>query len=248
MIWLATSVTPACGGAIADTGTSATQLTAGQAGDLRFMREEEKLARDVYQALGETWEVRAFDRIATAEQRHMDAMLALLEGYAVADPSSGRGSGDFQDATLAALYTQLVARGRTSLVEALRVGAEIEELDLSDLAARTAPDLPADIAATYANLARGSRNHLRAFHALLTARGETYTPTHLAQADYDAIVSSPRERGDGSCMGQGRGRHGGMGRGRDPGGMGQGGMGGMGQGGMGQGRGPRGRGQGGMGP
>ena len=42
------------------------------------MRLEEKLARDVYLTLGETYKQRMFVNIPESEQRHMDAVKALL--------------------------------------------------------------------------------------------------------------------------------------------------------------------------
>ncbi len=87
----------------------------------------------------------------------------------------------------------MVAQGSASLVEALQVGALIEELDIADLRARasTAPD----VQFVFDNLERGSRNHLRAFVRQLNSRGATYAPSHLSRADFDAIVTSPMERG-----------------------------------------------------
>lgn len=55
--------------------------------DLTLMREEEKLARDVYWALGDIWTFRIFANISQSEQVHMDAMLALLEKYELQDPA-----------------------------------------------------------------------------------------------------------------------------------------------------------------
>jgi hypothetical protein len=49
----------------------------------------------------------------------------------------------------------------------------------------------------YANLERGSRNHLRAFVSELESRGVVYEPTQLDPAVFDAIVSSEFERGPG---------------------------------------------------
>ncbi|MDP2030099.1 MAG: DUF2202 domain-containing protein [Thiobacillus sp.] len=49
--------------------------------DLLFMREEEKLARDVYLTLYETWGLAVFSNIASSEQSHMDALLKLLRTY-----------------------------------------------------------------------------------------------------------------------------------------------------------------------
>jgi hypothetical protein len=173
--------------------TTEAQLSAVERADLLWMREEEKLARDVYAA--HVAEGNVFANIARSEQTHMDAVLQLLETYALADPAVGRGAGQFVDAELQQLYDMLAARAERSTEEALRVAAEIEELDLLDLddaIARTTHD---DIARVYDSLARGSRNHLRATVSNLARRGVTYAPLHLTQADFDAILASATERG-----------------------------------------------------
>lgn len=170
-------------------------LTPEERAGLIWMREEEKLAHDVYTALGDQWGTRIFTNIASAEQTHTDAVKALLDRYDIADPSVGTGAGTFTDPDIQALYTTLVSQGSTSLVDALTVGAAIEDLDIADLRARatTTPD----IALVYANLEQGSRNHMRAFATQLTRNGASYTPTHISQDDYNAIVSSNTERGAG---------------------------------------------------
>ncbi|MCL4139766.1 UNVERIFIED_CONTAM: hypothetical protein GTU68_066166 [Idotea baltica] len=157
------------------------------------MREEEKLALDVYQELYEVWGLAIFDNISAAEQTHTDSVKTLLDRYDIADPAFAQPSGIFQNADLQALYDDLVARGSASVTEALLVGAFIEELDIADLQAR-ASDEPA-IALVYSNLERGSRNHLRAFIRQLQTRDETYTPSYISQADFDFIINSPTERG-----------------------------------------------------
>lgn len=170
-------------------------LTEEEVAGLVWMREEEKLARDVYTTLGEQYDLRIFDNISGAEQTHMDSVLVLLERYGIADPAAGKAVGDFTDPVLQGLYDQLVAAGSESLVAALSVGAEIEELDIVDLRDRATET--ADIALVYSNLERGSRNHLRAFTRQLANNDATYTPTHLSQVDYDAIVSGDMEQGAG---------------------------------------------------
>ena len=57
---------------------------------LQFMREEEKLARDVYLRLHQQWNMQVFANIAKSEQRHMDAMKCLLDKYELADPAEGK--------------------------------------------------------------------------------------------------------------------------------------------------------------
>ena len=177
------------------TTVAVSSLDADEAEGLLWMREEEKLARDVYLALDELWNLRVFSNIARSEQTHMDALETLLDRYGLEDPAAGNPAGVFTDPAIQGLYDELVARGRTSPVEALMVGATIEDLDIVDLRER-ATDVP-DIAAVYANLEQGSGNHLRAFVTNLERRGATYEPAYLTQDDFDAIVSAPRTRGQG---------------------------------------------------
>ncbi len=172
------------------------KLESDDAEGLAFMREEEKLAGDVYRALYEVWRLPIFDNIQAAEQTHTSAVESLLVRYDLADPALDRPAGDFENEALQNLYDELVARGSESTTEALAVGALIEELDISDLQARASTN--PDIALVYANLERGSRNHLRAFTRQLDRNGLTYTPVHLTQDAFDDIVSTDTERGRGA--------------------------------------------------
>jgi hypothetical protein len=63
------------------------ELSAEEAASLLFMREEEKLARDVYNTLSATWGIQSFSIIASSEQRHMDEIKVLLDRYALTDPT-----------------------------------------------------------------------------------------------------------------------------------------------------------------
>lgn len=181
-------------GVAADATSSA--LSQQERDDLLFLREEEKLARDVYGALnGQVAMV--FSNIAMSEQRHMDQVLALLNSYGLPDPAAGMAAGSFANPTLQALYATLVQRGGASANAALAVGAEIEELDIADIRRLRTHTTRPDINAVYDSLELGSRNHLRTFYSRIVAAGSTYTPTHLDQASFDAIVNSPREMGGG---------------------------------------------------
>ncbi len=174
-------------------------LSAAEADGLRYMREEEKLARDVYTVLFDRWGLRIFQNIASSEQQHMDRVGVLLERYGLADPTAGMQPGVFSDPTLQQLYTQLVAQGQISLGDALKVGATIEEVDIVDLQARLTPTTAADITQTYTALLHGSHNHLRAFvRTLQRQTGETYQPQYLDQATYAAIINTPAETNPGN--------------------------------------------------
>jgi hypothetical protein len=112
---------------------TATTLSADEAAGLIFMREEEKLAHDVYVTIYQQYGLSIFNNIARSEAPHMAAIKTLLDRYGIADPAAGKAVGVFADAPLQALYNQLVAQGRQSLSAALKVGGAIEESDILDL-------------------------------------------------------------------------------------------------------------------
>jgi hypothetical protein len=132
------------------------------------MREEEKLARDVYSHFYDLWQLPAFNYIAVSEQRHMDAIGNLMEKYGVSDPAVGNDQGVFTNTELQSLYDQLTGRGSESVEAALKVGVLIEETDIADLQAGLEETTHADIARVYSNLLNGSYNHLAAFNNELT--------------------------------------------------------------------------------
>ena len=191
-------------------GSPQVWLTVDEARDLTFLREEEKLARDVYLVLEAQWGLAVFGNIARSEQTHTDAVLGLLNTYHLPDPVGGQPVGVFTSSTLQKLFDQLVAAGRQSQEQALLVGATIEDLDLADLEEMTARTRKPDLLQVYANLSKGSRNHLRAFTRQLSAAGVSYAPQFIDQATYDAIVGTgseagPADPGQGAGRGAGRG-------------------------------------------
>lgn len=171
------------------------ELSEAEIKGLLHMREEEKLARDVYLTLYQNWDHQVFQNIARSEQRHMDAVKALLDKYNIIDPVIDDTVGVFSEQKILNLYYELVQEGRISLVKALRVGALIEDLDIFDLKEFLQVADNVDIQTVYQNLMKGSRNHLRAFVSQLTAYGESYAGSYLPQEEIDEIVNSPMERG-----------------------------------------------------
>jgi hypothetical protein len=171
-------------------------ISAAEGAGLVYMREEEKLAHDVYIYLDSLWHHNTFANIAISEQTHTEAVLFLLDRYSITDPVGMNGEGVFSDPALQGLYDSLTARGSASLLDALIVGAEIEEIDLIDLETRLAEVVDnEDIVLVYENLMKGSRNHLRAFVRALEQQNVVYEPQHLSQEEYDAIVHTPIETG-----------------------------------------------------
>ncbi|HNO79041.1 MAG TPA: DUF2202 domain-containing protein [Phycisphaerae bacterium] len=163
-------------------------LTQVEVDHILFMREEEKLARDVYIAMYDLWGVRVFDNISRFEQNHMDAIKNLIDTYGLNDPVVDDTPGVFTNGVFSDLYAQLTTQGSGSLVDALGVGAYIEDLDIVDLRNALSEVECQCVVQVFENLEAGSCNHLRAFVQLLTAQGETYTPEFLTQDDFDAII------------------------------------------------------------
>ncbi len=170
-----------------DKGDGQAALDPAETADLLFMREEEKLAHDVYVTLHAEWGVRAFDNISRSEQSHTDAVLGLLQKYGVANPALG--FGEFADAGLQELFDTLVASGLVSKLDALMVGALIEEVDLEDIVAAMERTAKTDILTVYGNLLAGSENHLNAFVRNIEAiTGAPYVAQHLPQEKVDGIL------------------------------------------------------------
>jgi len=142
---------------------AANELSEEEVRSLLLMREEEKLARDVYSKFCDLYQDRIFCNIKVSEQRHMDAVKGVLDRYGIADPAQGKNPGEFTNPDLQKLYTTLMARGNQSLVEALNVGVEIELKDIADLQAGQTVARHFD----YTRLIRASHNHLNAFQSRL---------------------------------------------------------------------------------
>lgn len=171
-------------------GSAVVSLTEEEKNDLLFMREEEKLARDVYLTLFEKWGTPVFANIATSEQQHMDAMLILLNTYKLPDPAAATVVGEFVNTELQELYDALIQRGNQSVLEALKVGGIIEETDIEDINAAIETSRLAKIDSVYENLLEGSYNHLRAFAKQITSlTGESYVAEVVSQDIVDAILA-----------------------------------------------------------
>ncbi len=175
--------------------TTPTSLDANEVEGLRYMREEEKLAHDVYLALYARWpRLSVFSNIAASEAQHTDAVLGQLQRYGVADPAAGKAAGVFDNSYLQALYNQLIAMGSVSEVEALKVGCLIEETDIQDIRDKMALTDEASILSVYQNLLCGSYHHLQSFNRVLANRGVAYQSRVISQDQWNAIAS-----GSASC-------------------------------------------------
>ena len=161
---------------LGQTGQTAGGITTADANNLLFMKQEEKLARDVYQALAEKWEHPTFVHIAVAEQRHMDAVDRLIQGFGLRDTTPDD-TGKFSIPELQKLHAALLEQGSQLLAEALAVGVLIEETDIADLDEALAATQNATVLQVFTNLRRGSANHLAAFNRAIAALDAPGTAT-----------------------------------------------------------------------
>ena len=137
---------------------------------------------------------------------------ALLEMYGFEDPVTDDTVGVFANADLQALYDDLVAKGNLSLVDAIEVGAAVEEIDILDLLDYLEETEETNLEVVYERLIAGSENHLRAFVKQYEMQtGEAYVPQYLTQEQYDAIISASSGQGGGPGQGGGHGPGGGGG-------------------------------------
>lgn len=211
----------------APSSTSPATLSEDATKDLAFSREEERMARDLYQLLADTYDgAKPFSNIVRSESRHFENVGVLLNRYGIEDPSAGTSAGTYANGELQKLYDEWKAKGETSLTEAYQVGIALEKRDIEDLTRMAASSVPSDVSGTYQRLLRASEQHLAAYTA--AAEGKT-----LGNRDGQGLRQG---RGPGGAGNQGNGQ------GRGPGWNGQGQNNGQGQG-PGHGNGP-GRGQG----
>lgn len=165
-------------------------LTQAEINDLKFLREEEKLARDVYLFAYNKHQAALFNNISQSEQTHMNSVLSLMNKYGIPDSASTE-IGVFNNTDLQTLYNSLTKQADISLVEALKAGATIEDLDINDIDDFTVNTIKLDLLNVYGNLNCGSKNHIRAFTNQLEIIGATYVPQFISSEEYNVILSSP---------------------------------------------------------
>lgn len=160
---------------------------------LLLLREEEKMARDVYLTFTALYPLPVFSNIAWSEQNHMDLVAELLDRYGLEDPAAGKLIGEFTDGWVQETFDSLVALGKSSLIGALTAGAIVEDVDIFHLEHILEHSTFADVNVIVQNMEAGSRNHMRSFVGALEQREETYSATYIDQGMLDWILESPME-------------------------------------------------------
>ncbi len=193
------------------TSVSVGSLSADVQADLAFAREEERMARDLYDYFADTYDqARPFSTIVRSETQHFDTIGGLLIRYDVADPAAGLPAGTYTNAAIQELYDDWKAQGDLSLAEAYKVGVELENRDIADLEDMSSGALPSDVAAAYANLLRGSENHLSAFTAategtVLGAGAGSQYGTANGRGTSNGLAGGNRQQATGQAVGDASG-------------------------------------------
>ena len=151
--------------------------------ELRFMIEEEKLAGDLYEAFGDLYGLKVFDRIARSEDKHFNALVKQANKMGVnVDEILAEETGSYVNDDLQNMYDTFLAQGSKSVTAALKVGVAIEERDIQDL--NDAMDLAAgtNLERVYDKLLKGSENHLDAFEKAISGAGGSSKSEGKSQA------------------------------------------------------------------
>lgn len=172
-------------------------LTDEEVSTIQFMREEEKLARDVYLTLDQQWgnETQVFANIAESEEEHTSSVEFLIEKYDIEDPVLHDEIGLFTHPELQELYDRLVAQGLNSLIDSLYVGGLIEEKDMVDILEAIEGTDERPLVLVYSNLLDGSENHLRAFIYVIENQGVEYQAQLLTQDEVEYILTADSDSG-----------------------------------------------------
>ncbi|MCK4561341.1 MAG: DUF2202 domain-containing protein [Flavobacteriaceae bacterium] len=170
-----------------------TELSKQEIEDLQFLKEEEKLARDVYLYSYDLYGQKIFKNISNSEQSHMNSVTVILNKYGIEDLSLVD-RGEFSNVVLQGLYDDLTNLASKSLEDALVVGATIEDLDIKDLDNFILNTTHEDVESMYVILNCGSRNHMRAYSNNLEKIDVDYNPQFISLDDYNSIINSDNEK------------------------------------------------------
>lgn len=167
---------------------AAKALTAREIEGILFIREEEKVARDLYQAYYDEFNLTVFSDLARSEQSHMDSIKIAVDKYGLEDPVIEE-QGVFTNQTLKQMYDQLLASGKQSEEDALKASAAFEEISIIDLEKELSVTQAEDVRLIYEGLLAGSRKHLRSYVRDLQEMGISYIPRHLNSGEYNETVT-----------------------------------------------------------
>ncbi|MDN5341146.1 MAG: hypothetical protein PWP28_21 [Oceanotoga sp.] len=167
--------------------TSKESLSSDEINAILLMREEEKLARDVYDYFANLYNSKIFYNISNSEQKHTDSVKNIIEKYNLEDPFINS-AGVFENEELQNIYNDLIEKGSNSYIDALKIGAMIEELDIKDIRDSLNYIDNEDIIFVFNNLEKGSVNHLNSFMKNIEKLNSQYSPIYLSEDEFYKLI------------------------------------------------------------
>ena len=167
------------------------QLTDAEVNGILSLREEEKVAYDVYTVMFEKYESKVFKNIAENEKEHMNKIKELIDQFNLTDPIAGTidQKGVFSNKKMQTMYDEMILGGNYGLLDALRAAARFEETDIVDLRKYLSSASDQSVINVYLNLESGSQDHLRSLVKYIEDEGISYKPSYLSKEDFDKIMS-----------------------------------------------------------
>ena len=141
-------------------------LDEAEVASLLYMIEEEKMARDIYDALYELTGIESFDAISNSEQKHYDKLLKVASKAGIDTTTLSDEAGVYTNSEIQDLYTTLLAQGSLSAEDAVAVGILIEQTDIAGLQSAIESTDITLLGQVYSHLADASQNHLAAFESI----------------------------------------------------------------------------------
>lgn len=172
---------------------STADLTADEIEFIFAVREDEKVARDLYFSFFQKFGLKPFENIGKAEDNHIKATEKLFDYYEIDYPALSA-NGKFEDAIRQKLYDSLLLKGTPEL-EAFKVMAFLEESNIVEYGEVLKTIVNPNIKIVIENLAKASANHFKAAIRQITALGGTYAPALMTQEQYRAVIAIGFEQG-----------------------------------------------------
>lgn len=174
--------------------TVTASLSADEIEFLFALREDEKMARDLYTVFAAKYSTAPqIDRIAAAENSHIAYVEAVLDYYEISYPAM-TAAGLFEDAKRQAIYNELADKSGT-LLEVYATMAAVEEESVSAYKSVQSEITNENIALVITNMIKASSNHLKAAVCQIIVGGSTYTPLYLSAEEFGTIVNLPYQNG-----------------------------------------------------
>lgn len=156
---------------------------------LEHITEEVKLARDFAVLMGSKHNSDFFNKIGETKQSDLDKLKDILESKNIDDPVKNDESGIYKSENFTDLYKGFTESGNTNISNALKAGAEISELQISDCNKFLNIATDQEIKDIFSLIKKNSEKNLKSYINQLSQKGIGYIPKHLTSEDFNKILN-----------------------------------------------------------